>query len=90
MAENDPSGKGQQAGGCGVVFSEPKAAAHGISGLWRCPYFQQSGRECNLALWGRMFYDSVKGPESSAIVCTRWWKQPEPTVLIPMNTCCWY
>ena len=30
MTENNPSGKGQQAGGCGAVFSEPEAAAHGF------------------------------------------------------------
>ena len=40
MAEIDPPGKGQQTGGCGTVFPEPETAAHGISGLWRCPYLQ--------------------------------------------------
>ena len=40
MAEIDPPGKGQQAGGCGTVFPEPETAAYGISGLWRCPYLQ--------------------------------------------------
>ena len=40
MAEIDPPGKGQQAGGGGTVFPEPETAAYGISGLWRCPYLQ--------------------------------------------------
>lgn len=52
MAENNPSGTRQQAGRCGVVFSEPETAAHGISRLWRCTHLQQPGRECDPALCG--------------------------------------
>ena len=40
MTEIDPPGKGQQAGGGSTVFPESETAAHGISGLWRCPHLQ--------------------------------------------------
>lgn len=72
MVENDPSGKGKQAGGSIAVFIEPETAAHGISGLRRCLHLQQPGRECNQTLRGGQknwrFCDGAKGAESSAIV----------------------
>ncbi len=68
MAENDPGGKRQQAGGCGTVFPEPEvsldhrdvAISNNLAEIATRPFVVDRTN------W--LFCDSIKGAESSAIV----------------------